>query len=266
MTITLFVVSFLAGLLGSLSGLGGGVVIVPLLVYGFGVDILHAVGASLVAVVATSLTTTANLLERGYTHLRLCFFLETAAVPGAIFGAKIAPFVPTHWIALLFALVLFYVAFIGFRGPPRPIKIKNNTAPAWLNLSYTFLGKKEEVHRLRRGWLLMGFGGVLSGLLGIGSGSINVLILERLMGLPLAVATATSSAMIGMMASAGGWTYWERNLIDPDLIFPLFPGVFLGAWLGTYLISRLPTKAIRVVFSTLVLVMGIRMFVGSVFS
>ena len=263
MSLLLFVVAYFAGLLGSLSGIGGGIVIVPLLLYGFGVDLPIAVACSLLTVVATSVGTTATLLPRGYTLLRLSLFLETGSVLGAIFGAKIAPLIPIKGIAFLFSIVLFYAAYQGFRGPPPPKEFQNNGSSRFFDFSYYFKGKSYDVHHPYLGWFLMVIGGILSGLLGIGSGSFNVVIFERLMGLPLLVATATSSSIIGITAAASGWTYFERGLMEPSLILPLVPGVLLGSLSGASLTQRLPVHVIRLIFSTVLLAMGARMLWGA---
>ena len=166
-------------------------------------------------------------------------------------------------IALLFSLVLFYASYQGFRGPPLPktFNEKHYTPP--LDLSYTYEGTRHHVHHPFLGWFLMTVGGVLSGLLGIGSGSFNVVIFERLMGLPLLIATATSSSMIGMTAAAGAWIYWEKGFMDPKLIFALVPGILLGSFAGANLLKIVPKHFVRILFSTLVLFIGFRMLWGA---
>jgi len=258
----LFIASFFAGLLGSMSGLGGGLIIVPLLLYGFDVPLLYAVGASLLSVIATSIATTATLLPRKLTHIHLGIFLETGSVLGAIFGATIAALVPTKAIALIFSFVLFYSAYQGFRGPPLP-KVFKPGYKSPIDFSYVYEGQKMEVHHPFLGWFLMMMGGILSGLLGIGSGVFNVVIFERLMGLPLIIATATSSSIIGMTAAASGWVYWEKGYMNPHLITAIIPAILLGSFVGAYLLKYVSKHFIRILFSGFVLLMGLRMLWGA---
>jgi len=262
-TLTLFIISYFAGLLGSMSGLGGGLVIVPVLLHGFGIPLPYAVAASLLGVIATSIASTSLLLPRGLVHLPLSVFLETASVLGAIFGASIAYLVPAKTIALIFSAVLFYTGYQGFRGPPAPkVFVENGRAP-FLDLSFTYKEKLHQAHHPVITWFSMLIGGILSSLLGIGSGVINVILFERLMGLPLLVATATSSSMIGMTAAASAWVYLEKGFIDSSVIYPLVPGILLGSLSGAYLVKIVPQRYVRYLFSTLVLVMGIRMLWGT---
>ena len=212
--------SFLAGLLGALTGLGGGVVVVPMLTLLFHVDIRYAIGASLVSVIATSSGAAAAYVREGYSNIRIGMFLETATTVGAVVGAAIALHVPTSAIAIVFGLVLLYSAYLSSRqreehGPhmqssPLAEKLKlNGTYP-------TPEGKQAyAVTGVPAGYGLMFGAGVLSGLLGIGSGAVKVLAMDQAMKIPFKVSTTTSNFMIGVTAAASAGLYLGRGYIAP---------------------------------------------------
>lgn len=253
-----------AGFLGSLTGLGGGVVLVPLLALVFGVDIRYAIGASLISVIATSSGAAAAYVKEGYTNLRVGMFLEIATTLGALGGAFLATRVPTSWIAVIFGLVLIHSAYLSSRTPGT--EADGGVSDAWarrlrLDGSYpTPAGPKTyHVQAVPVGFGLMFMAGALSGLLGIGSGAIKVLAMDRAMHLPFKVSTTTSNFMIGVTAGASAGVYLNRGYIDPGLAMPVMLGVLLGSLAGARVLVGARTRLLRIIFSLVILLLGIEM-------
>ncbi|MGH9587581.1 MAG: sulfite exporter TauE/SafE family protein, partial [Acidobacteriaceae bacterium] len=230
----IFLSSLGAGLLGALTGLGGGVVIVPVLTLLFHVDIRYAIGASLVSVIATSSGAAAAYVREGYSNVRIGMFLEIATTLGAVLGAYLTTKVSTDAIGLIFGLVLLYSAFASARKKGSgPGGIKPNRLAERLRLlgSFPTAGGKEDyiAQRVPAGFGLMFSAGTLSGLLGIGSGAVKVLAMDQAMGLPFKVSTTTSNFMIGVTAAASAGIYLSRGYIDPALAMPVMLGVLAGS-------------------------------------
>ncbi|MBD2567097.1 sulfite exporter TauE/SafE family protein [Anabaena lutea] len=260
--------SFSAGLVGALTGLGGGVVIVPLLTSVFGVDIRYAVGASLVSVIATSLGAASTYIRKGYTNLRLGMFLEVATTTGAIVGALIASFITVKMLTIVLAVVLIYSAYLSQR--PRPEHFESETVEPlaeYLHLNGTYPTPDGlmpyQVHSLPAGFSIMLVAGVLSGLLGIGSGGFKVLAMDQAMRLPFKVSTTTSNFMIGVTAAASAGVYLTRGYIDPGLSMPVMLGVLPGAFLGARILIGAKTQILRIIFSFVLLVMALKMVYNS---
>jgi len=257
-------ISLLAGLVGSLTGLGGGVVIVPTLVLGLGVDIRYAIGASLVSVIATSSGAAAAYVEEGYTNLRLGMFLELATTAGALGGAYLAARVPPAAIATIFGLMLLGVVFFAPRGGQvRQSPRSTDPLATWLRLEGV-LPPNEGALPYRAARVGLGFGlmvlaGVLSGLLGIGSGAMKVLAMDWAMRIPFKVSTATSNFMIGVTAAASAGYYLSAGYLDPGLTMPVMLGVLAGALIGARLLHRLRTRVLRLLFQAVILVLGVEM-------
>jgi uncharacterized membrane protein YfcA len=269
MTILAFTVlialgSFVAGFLGALTGLGGGVVVVPLLVLVFGVDIRYAIGASLVSVIATSSGAAAAYVREGYSNIRIGMFLEIATTVGAIAGAMIASHVTTRTIAIVFGLVLLYSAFLSGRPQPDvPVDPAPDKIGAALKLNGSYPAGNQmrsyTVHRVPLGFSLMFGAGILSGLLGIGSGAIKVIAMDQAMGIPFKVSTTTSNFMIGVTAAASAGIYLSRGYIDPGIAMPVMLGVLAGSLLGARVLVKARTKWLRLVFSAVIVVLAIEM-------
>jgi uncharacterized protein len=263
-TLLVFGGSLAAGFLGALTGLGGGVVIVPLLALVFGVDLRYAIGASLVSVIATSSGAAAAYVKEGYTNIRIGMFLEIATTCGALGGAMLAVIVPGRAVAVIFGVVLLVSAYLSSR--PRPEK-QSWGAPGpmsrWLRLggSYpTVEGKQTyEVYHVPGGFAIMIIAGLLSGLLGIGSGAFKVLAMDQVMRIPFKVSTTTSNFMIGVTAAASAGVYLSRGYIDPGLAMPVMLGVLLGSLLGARILPRARTPVLRVIFAIVILAMAIEM-------
>jgi uncharacterized membrane protein YfcA len=256
--------SFLAGLLGSLTGLGGGVIIVPLLTLVFHVDIRYAIGASLVSVIATSSGAAAAYLKEGFSNIRVGMFLEVATTIGALCGAFLATRTPAAAIAIVFGVVLLYSAWTSIR-PEAGVPIHERTDGIALRLkldgTYPADGKlvAYHVHRVPLGFALMYVAGMLSGLLGIGSGAVKVLAMDRAMSIPFKVSTTTSNFMIGVTAAASAGIYLHRGYIDPGLAMPVMLGVLLGALLGARILPGAKVRTLRMVFGVAIAAVAVEM-------
>jgi len=264
LTALLAVGAFAAGLLGSLTGLGGGIVIVPLLTLGFGVDIRYAIGASLISVIATSSGAAAAYVREGYTNIRVGMLLEIGTTIGALVGAYIAGIIPTSAIAIIFGFVLLLSVYRSIR--PLAEHITTGPGDPWaarlrLNSSYpTEHGMQAySVQSVPTGIALMGVAGVLSGLLGIGSGVVKVLAMDQAMRLPFKVSTTTSNFMIGVTAAASAGLYLHRGYIDPGLALPVMLGVLAGALVGARTLARAQTKVLRNIFTGVVAILAVEM-------
>jgi len=265
-TLLIWICSLGAGLLGSLTGLGGGVVIVPLLVLAFKVNIHYAAGASLISVIATSSGAAAAYVKEGYTNIRIGMFLEVATTLGALLGAFLVAKVSPSAIAVIFAIVLLFSAYRSLRRVPDIIDTRPPDRLATLlrlNGDYpTAQGLTTyNVRRVPIGFLVCNCAGIISGLLGIGSGPLKVLGMDQAMEIPFKVSTTTSNFMIGVTAAASAGIYFHRGYVDPALAMPVMLGVLAGAFLGARILPGAGTKYLRVLFSAAIVVLGIEMLV-----
>jgi hypothetical protein len=256
--------SLLAGFLGALTGLGGGVVIVPMLALLFHVDIRYAIGASLVSVIATSSGAAAAYVREGFSNIRIGMFLETATTAGAVGGAALALHIPTGAIAIVFGLVLLYSAFLSSRHRvEHGAQLKSSDLAKRLKLNSTYptsQGKQPyAVTNVPAGYGLMFGAGVLSGLLGIGSGAVKVLAMDQAMKIPFKVSTTTSNFMIGVTAAASAGVYLARGYIAPGITMPVMLGVLAGSMLGAKVLVHANVKALRYVFAAVIVALGIEM-------
>jgi uncharacterized protein len=256
--------SFIAGFLGSLTGLGGGVVIVPMLTLIFGVDIRLAVGASLVSVIATSSGAAAAYVKEGFSNIRIGMFLEIATTFGAIIGAFLHPYLSTALIAVIFGVVLIFSAIFSAR--PRSRESANtppNKLAARLRMNGSFPTaegeRKYNVRNVPQGFSLMFLAGSLSGLLGIGSGAMKVLAMDQVMRIPFKVSTTTSNFMIGVTAAASAGIYLSQGLIRPGLAMPVMLGVSVGSLIGAKVLIRSVTSTLRLIFAAVVTILALEM-------
>lgn len=260
----LIIISFFAGLLGSLTGLGGGIIIIPVLVLLLHVDIHFAMGASLISVIATSSGTTAAYLRRGYTNLRIGMFLEVAAVIGAFLGALLLGVVSTAFLSILLSCILFFSAYFTIQRHEDD-EVYENSHP-WsvkLKLDGTYPHKNElkqyRVQHAPLAFVLMTFAGMISGLLGLGAGTLKVLAMDQAMRLPYKVSTTTSNFMIGITAAVSAGIYFSHGYINPVIVFPVLLGVIAGAFTGAKMLHTLPIRPLRIIFSLIITLMGIQM-------
>ena len=256
--------SLVAGFLGALTGLGGGVVLVPLLTIFFHVDLHYAIGASLVSVIATSSGSAAAYVKEGFSNIRIGMFLEIATTLGALLGAYLTAHVPESTTAVIFGLMLMYSAFVarrtrprnGQEQPPDPLATRlkmNGSFPDTSGIRHY------NVYRVPAGFGIMFGAGTLSGLLGIGSGAMKVVAMDQAMKIPFKVSTTTSNFMIGVTAAASAGVYLSRGYIDPALSMPVMLGVLIGSLLGTRVLAQTQTKKLRLVFSLVIVSLGIEM-------
>jgi uncharacterized membrane protein YfcA len=258
--------AFLAGLLGALTGLGGGVVIVPLLTLVFGIDFRYAVGASLVSVIATSSGAAVAYVREGFTNVRLGMLLEVATTVGALFGAGLAGWITPSALAVVFGLVLLGSAW--FSAQPRPEHVVETPDPlaTRLHLDGTYPSLQGEKHyhvqRVPLGFGILAGAGALSGMLGIGSGALKVLAMDQAMCLPFKVSTTTSNFMIGVTAAASAGIYLARGYVDPGLAMPVVLGVLAGATLGARLLTTTRSAMLRMIFAIVVAVLGVEMIIN----
>lgn len=255
--------AYLAGLLGSLTGLGGGVVVIPLLTLVFGVDIRYAIGAALLASIATSSGSASAYVKEGITNIRLGMFLEIATTIGAVLGALIAVYTPTNTIAILFGAVLIFSAAMTLRKKNQQVLTTGSKLAGTLKLNSTYPTPDGEVaYQLKNvgaGFSIMTVAGVISGLLGIGSGALKVLAMDTAMRIPFKVSTTTSNFMIGVTAAASAVVYLQRGYMDPGLAFPVMLGVLAGAFTGSKLLMRMNPQVLRVIFCVAITFVAIEM-------
>lgn len=265
LSITLLLTSFLVGILGAMSGLGGGSILTPILFLFLGVDLRYAMGTSLVAAIATSSGAAAAYVREGFTNLRIGMFLEVATSSGAILGAFVAPFVPKPWLCFIFSLVLFQSAWSALRSRSERAddNAKSDSLALKLNLdgNYPVAGKmvNYKVHRVLPGFFVMLLAGVSSGLLGIGSGPLKVLAMDQLMRLPFKVSTTTSNFMIGVTAAASAGVYLNRGYVDPVLSAPVMIGMVAGSMFGARILPKMKTESLRKIFAVLIILIGVQM-------
>lgn len=262
-TIILLIGAYFAGLLGSLTGLGGGVVIIPLLTLVFHVDIRYAIGAALLASIATSSGAATAYVKEGITNIRLGMFLEIATTIGAVIGALIAVYTPTNTIAMLFGGILIFSAAMTLRKKNQEASHEGSKLASLLKLNNSYPTKDGEVsYKIKNvgaGFSIMTLAGIISGLLGIGSGALKVLAMDATMRIPFKVSTTTSNFMIGVTAAASAVVYLQRGYMDPGLAFPVILGVLGGAFTGSKLLTKMNPEALRIIFCVAISFVAIEM-------
>ena len=258
-----FLVSAAAGFLGALTGLGGGVVVTPVLTLMLGVDMHYAMGASLVSVIATSSGAAAAYVKEGFSNVRAGMLLEIATTAGAVVGAHLTSAVPVPALAIVFGAVLLYSAWHSMTQPPARRAQAGDPLAEKLKLNGTYPGGAGtvaySVARVKAGFSLMVGAGLISGLLGIGSGAMKVVAMDQVMQIPFKVSTATSNFMIGVTAAASAGIYLRHGYIAPGLAMPVMLGVLGGSLVGARLLGRAKTRLLRRLFAVVIAVMAIEM-------
>ncbi len=258
-----FAVSAVAGFLGSLTGLGGGVVVTPVLTLMLGVDLHYAMGATLVSVIATSSGAAAAYVKEGFSNVRVGMFLEIATTVGAVAGAHLTRVVPVSALAVIFGLVLAYSAWVSWRPPKDADGSTPDPLATRLKLDGTYPGPagpiRYRVSRVKEGLSMMFGAGLLSGLLGIGSGAVKVIAMDQFMRIPFKVSTATSNFMIGVTAAASAGVYLSRGYIQPALAMPVMLGVLGGSLVGARQLMGARTRVLRAVFAAVVGLLALEM-------
>ncbi len=263
-TLILLAASYCAGLLGSLTGLGGGVVVIPVLTLVFGVDFHYAIGGALVASIATSSGSGSAYVKEGITNVRLGMFLEIATTIGAVVGAVIAVWLNNSVIAIIYGLVLILTAAMQQRQKSDHDGVVGSEMARRLKLFGTWPQKDgaQKAYQLRHvggGFSVMLGAGVLSGILGIGSGVLKVLAMDSIMKVPFKVSTTTSNFMMGVTACASAVVYIQRGVIMPGIACPVMIGVLFGALTGARLLQRLNVRLLRQIFCVAILLVAINM-------
>ena len=267
MEVTLLLVGsgLVAGVFGALLGLGGGILIVPLLTLGFGLPFRDSVAVSLLAVITTSSAGASVYLRRGVANLRLGMTLELATALGALAGGLAAFLLSERVLAAGFAAMLGYTAFTMVRAPaertPAADELPPTETPSTVRDGYagTLAGAGYRVRRLPAGLALSVLAGVVSALLGVGGGAVKVPAMNVVMGVPLRVATATSNLMIGVTASTSAVLYLLRGAVDPYVAGPVIAGVFLGATAASRIAHRIPVSILRILFVAVLVYVAVQM-------
>lgn len=267
--IILFLGAISAGLLGSLTGLGGGVIIIPLLTLGFGVPMHYAIGASLISVIGTSSGAAVAFVKEGFTNMRIGMFLEIATTAGAIVGALISGALNPNTIGIIFASILLLTVILNLKGKPdhqEPV-IKGSLEDK-LKLHGTFpdkgVLKSYSARNTVPGFFMMMFAGAMSGLLGIGSGALKVLAMDNMMRLPFKVSTTTSNFMIGVTAVASSLIYFQRGEIIPVIVAPVLVGVVVGSFIGSKTLMVSKTKKLKTFFAIVITILSIYMMYNGI--
>lgn len=263
-TLILLLGAYAAGLLGSLTGLGGGVVVIPLLTLLFGMDFHYAVGAALVSSIATSSGSGAAYVREGITNVRLGMLLEIATTIGAVLGAAVAVWLNNSYIALIYAAVLLLTAAMQQRKHTEHSNVQGSSLARRLKLFGTYPQKDGtltpyQLTNVAGGMSVMLVAGVLSGILGIGSGVLKVIAMDGIMKVPFQVSTTTSNFMMGVTACASAVVYIQRGVIVPGIAMPVLIGVLLGALTGARLLKHLDVRLLRKIFAVAILAVALNM-------
>ncbi|HYM85083.1 MAG TPA: sulfite exporter TauE/SafE family protein [Candidatus Dormibacteraeota bacterium] len=264
--VAIFAISVLAGVIGALAGVGGGILVIPALTMVFGVDIRLAIGASIVSVIATSSGAAAAYVRDRMTDMRVGMFLELATTSGAVAGALLAAVVTSSFLFVLLGLVLLFSAgqqVMRLReelpppAEPSPLASRLGLVGAYPD---SRLGRDVPyaARRVPLGFAMMAMAGLVSGLLGIGSGALKVLAMDGAMRLPMKVSSATSNFMIGVTAAASAGIYLGRGDVDATIAAPVALGVLAGATVGARILPRLSNRHVRLVFLPVLVVIGLQ--------
>jgi len=267
-----FAISVFAGVLGSILGLGGGIIVIPALTLLLKIDIRYAIGASIVSVIATSSGAAVAYVRERMTNLRVAMMLEIGTTTGALSGAYLSGLIGGRWLYVIFGVVMGYSALMML--PRRGRRERDHERPApvadFLRLSSSYydeaVGREiaYRVVRARVGLGLMYIAGMISGLLGIGSGSLKVPAMDLAMRLPIKVSAATSNFMIGVTAAASAGVYFARGDIDPFVAAPVAAGVLVGATVGSRLLGKLQSRTVRILFIIVLVWISVQMLLKGV--
>ncbi|MEW6141973.1 MAG: sulfite exporter TauE/SafE family protein [Chloroflexota bacterium] len=256
----------LAGFIGSLLGLGGGIFVVPLLTLALGVPIQSAIGTSLVGVAATSSTASITYLRERLTNIRLAMVLESATTMGAVLGALLAVYLSQTFLAALFGCITVYTAYNMARRPRDKEASAQQSGKTVGTLTSSYYDRSQdrvvsyEVRRLPAGMGASVIAGAVSGMLGVGGGFIKVPVMNLVMSVPFKAAIATSNLMVGITAVASAFIYFYRGYVSPEVAAPVVIGICFGAWLGSKLAWRASGLILRRVFVIVLGAIAIMMF------
>lgn len=258
-----------AGVLGAILGIGGGMIITPVLTIMMGLDIKYAIGASIISVIATSSGSTIAYLKDDMLNLRVAMFLEIATTVGAIMGALLVGMFSSNFLYVLFGFFLLYSSYNMIRKlfdkKGEVVYTETGEIVEKFKLASTYYDKAEQkqidysMKNVPGGFVMMWAAGLASGLLGIGSGAFKVIAMDTIMKMPLKPSSATSNLMMGVTAAASATVYFFNGSIRPDIAAPLAIGVLVGATIGARLMQVLKPRVIRMIFIPIILYMGLQM-------
>jgi uncharacterized protein len=267
----LFGISIAAGFVGAMSGMGGGIVLIPVFTF-LGMDIKHAIAISIVSVIATSSGSASAYVREHITNIKIGMFLEMFTIVGALIGATITLAAAQRPLYILFGLVLLgsWGALFLRRHEEVREDVQQDAVSRWLEMEGSYYDRSMgmRVHyKGVRAWLggpMMFVAGLIAGLLGIGAGAFKVLIFDLAMGLPTKVSTTTSNLIIGVTALAGTSVYLAAGLIDPGLVAPVVVGILLGAFIGTRVLVRLSNRSVRSFFMIILGILALQMLIRGI--
>lgn len=267
LSVEILIISMIAGILGAILGLGGGIIVTPALTILFNIDIKHAIGASLISVICTSSGSAIAYLKDKITNVRIGMFLEVATTVGAITGAFLGGLFNSSILFLIFGVFLLYSAInmLKKHNTEIPQNITTDPLAQKLNLNGSYYDKalnkniNYSVDGVKGAFCVMYGAGIASGLLGIGSGSFKVMAMDMFMKLPLKVSSATSNFMMGVTAAASAGIYFSKGDIDPKIAAPVALGVLIGSTIGTQIMQKLKSKTIRKIFIPILCYISIQM-------
>ncbi|MBB1138435.1 sulfite exporter TauE/SafE family protein [Myroides sp. WP-1] len=267
----MFLGAFAAGFIGSLSGLGGGIIIIPLLSVFLGVDMHYAIGTALVAVIATSSGSASAYVREGITNMRLGMFLEIATTIGAVVGALLSTNAPTSLLAIIFGATLIFSSLNSIRKKEDHLILPEQGSffAKKLKLAGNYpVANGEKVHysmtNILGGFSMMGVAGMMSGLLGIGSGAFKVIAMDTIMKVPFKVSTTTSNFMMGVTAIASSVIYLQKGYIEPSICMPVIIGVLLGSMVGAKVLMKANTKKLKLFFAVLIFIIALNMIYNGI--
>lgn len=244
---------FIGGLLGSITGLGGSAIMNPIIVATLGLPIRVLIGSGIIATVATSITSTSKYIREGLTNVKIGFTIALTAMLGSVIGVKTNLLIDPRIIFIVFGVVLISAPIVGFIRERRASRTQAR------------VGSGVSTKNIYLASILMVSAGFISGLLGIGAGAFNVLIMEYILLLPLRMATATSTFIIGLTGVTGGILYIKEGLVDPRIIMFTIPGIILGSLTGSRIMVRLRGRTLRYIFTALIWVLGIQMIMKGLY-
>lgn len=265
----MLLVGVFAGIMGAILGIGGGMIVTPIVTLAMGLDIKYAIGASIVAVIATSSGSTIAFLKDDVLNLRVAMFLEIATTIGAIIGALLTGAFDPTILYVLFGSLLVFSSWNMYRKMRAGKEVLKRVHPdKWaekLNLNSSYYDKNlkkqvdYQVENIPGGFLIMLGAGLASGMLGIGSGAFKVMAMDGAMKMPLKPSSATSNLMMGVTAAASATVYFFNGSIRPDIAVPLALGILVGSTFGSRIMQILPSKMIRIIFIPILLYLGLQM-------
>lgn len=263
-------VGLFAGIFGAIFGIGGGMIVTPIMTIALGLDIKYVIGASVISVIATSSGASIAYLKDDMLNLRVAMFLEIATTVGAILGAILTGVLPVKVLYVLFGMLLIFSSWNMLHKLRASKEEVENTTPDELSekleLNSTYYDQANQkqvdykVSNVPGGFTMMFGAGLASGLLGVGSGAFKVIAMDTIMKMPLKPSSATSNLMMGVTAAASATVYFFNGSIKPEIAAPLAIGILVGATIGSRIMQHLQAKLLRKIFIPVLFLIGLQMF------